>query len=99
MEEQNPPQAISEESPSDFASYPFPKNLKVAVKLGCYRVYNNDASEYEDINATSAKDALAKTKMEKVSKILYLGFIDKSILTQGEIINEEIKETTAAEEK
>jgi hypothetical protein len=72
---------------SSFSQYPFPKNLKVVLKLGHYRLFDNESDEFEDIAATNAKEALTKSKFQKIKKIVYLGFIDKVILNQSEIIN------------
>lgn len=66
-----------------FTSYPFPKKLNVVMKLGHYRVYDAN-NQTEDIAAQNAKEALTKCTLQNISKIVYLGFIDKVILSRSE---------------
>lgn len=66
-----------------FTSYPFPRKLNVVMKLGHYRVFDAN-HQTEDIAAQNAKEALTKCSFNNISKIVYLGFIDKVILSSSE---------------
>ena len=66
-----------------FSAYPFPKKLSVALKFGSYKLYSK-AGESETVEAENAKDAVSKSKLTNVTKIHYLGFIDKLVFHTSE---------------
>ena len=75
----------------NFITYPFSKQLDVDLKHGHYEVITEDG-EQNIIEAANAKDAISKCEGKKIVKLTYLGFTDKVILKDKELITKEIEE-------
>lgn len=74
----------------DFSCYPFPRHLKVDVRVGHYQVIG-DGGQEEIVEAENAKDALTKTKLQSIEKLTYMGFYHGSIVSSKLLSQEEIK--------
>ena len=74
----------------DFSCYPFPRHLKVDVRVGHYQVIG-DGGQEEVVEAENAKDALTKTKLQNIEKLTYMGFYHGSIISSKLLSQDEVK--------
>lgn len=79
----------------DFSVYPFPRNLRVDVRIGHYQVVGDDGQE-EVVQAENAKDAMTKTKFQKVEKLTYMGFYTGTIVS-SKLLSQDIAVDSAVD--